>query len=1040
PEDLAECRTLGEIVSYMNSKLPAAGAHVQQAAAGAPIQQAAAGAMTNQQPTVQTQTSTTPANSLSSSQVQQTMLSVVADKTGYPTEMLALEMDMEADLGIDSIKRVEILGTVQDELPGLPDLNPEDLAECRTLGEIVAYMNSKQPAAGAHGQLPAAGSHVQQAAAGAMAETTGKQEESAAVTQVQAISAEPLVELPPHSEVALKKLEAAKPDAEGFAANATLVIQDDGHNAGVLAEKLSNKGLNVVVVRLPQGMPQSPLSSAVSSVQPKGLSEADIQETMAEILAEHGAITGFVHLQPMADSEATPALSLTETGFNHLSSAFLWAKHLHGQLSQQTGRRCFFSVSRIDGGFGYLSPELLAKSELNQAALSGLTKTLSHEWPEVFCRALDLAPTMSAALLGDAIVAELFDAQTQLSEVGISVDTDGQLSRHALQPGQAAIHTQAANLDSTDKILVTGGAKGVTFECALALAKRCQSHFILAGRSQHLSAAERPSWAQGKSVDQLKQAAIAHIMASGDKPTPKQIDALIWPIKSSLEIDAALKAFEAVGASAEYLAMDVTNSESITHALGIITQISPITGLIHGAGVLADKHIQDKQLDELARVYGTKVRGLQALLSVLDMTQLKLVALFSSAAGFYGNTGQSDYAMANEILNKAALQLTQLNEQTKVMSFNWGPWDGGMVNPALKKMFVDRGVYVIPLQAGAELFATKLLSPSGAQLLVGSDMQGNTAKADEASSVKKPDADEVHVAQHPLPPVTLTRQLTPATMAFVSDHVIGGNPVLPTVCAIQWMREAARAHIGAPVKVRSYKLLKGIIFDTEAPQTLVLTLTPEYTGDSLTAIQASISSEGRPQYQASLCLMDSEDSSAPIEAFEGQYNGEAVTDASTLYSDGTLFHGPRLQGLDKVLRFDEQGLIASVSLPQVREADCGEFIPSLSSAGCQPFAEDLLLQAMLVWARLSYGAASLPSAIDEFISVQPMHGGETGYIELNVVKSNRRSLTADVALYHQDGRLSALMKGARITISSTLNAAFVPHGARGETANEEATQ
>ncbi len=85
-------------------------------------------------------------------------------------------------------------------------------------------------------------------------------------------------------------------------------------------------------------------------------------------------------------------------------------------------------------------------------------------------------------------------------------------------------------------------------------------------------------------------------------------------------------------------------------------------------------------------------------------------------------------------------------------------------------------------------------------------------------------------------------------------------------------------------------------------------------------------------------------------------------------------------------------------------------------------------------------AQSMPSAIDEFISVQPMHGGETGYIELNVVKSNRRSLTADVALYHQDGRLSALMKGARITISSTLNAAFVPHGARGETANEEATQ
>ncbi|WP_410965976.1 phosphopantetheine-binding protein, partial [Salmonella sp. SAL4438] len=74
-----------------------------------------------------------------------TMMAVVADKTGYPVEMLELSMDMEADLGIDSIKRVEILGTVQDQLPNLPELSPEDLAECRTLGEIVALFIQAAP-------------------------------------------------------------------------------------------------------------------------------------------------------------------------------------------------------------------------------------------------------------------------------------------------------------------------------------------------------------------------------------------------------------------------------------------------------------------------------------------------------------------------------------------------------------------------------------------------------------------------------------------------------------------------------------------------------------------------------------------------------------------------------------------------------------------------------------------------------------------------------------------------------------------------------
>ncbi|WP_281212231.1 type I polyketide synthase [Shewanella insulae] len=1024
PEDLAECRTLGEIVSYMNSKLPAAGA-TQQPAAGAiatEAQSAAAG--------------------LSSELVQQTMLAVVADKTGYPTEMLSLEMDMEADLGIDSIKRVEILGTVQDELPNLPALNPEDLAECRTLGEIVAYMNSK---------LSAAGAPVQQAAAGALAETTGNQEESATVTQVQAISAEPLVELPPHSEVALKKLEAAKPDAEGFAANATLVIQDDGHNAGVLAEKLSNKGLKVVVVRLPEGQPQSPLSSAIATWQPEGLAEQDVVQAINEITANHGAIAGFIHLQPQQEVNAVSGLQLTEAGFNHLSSAFLWAKHLQAPLSAQSGRRCFVTVSRIDGGFGYLDVKQLAKSELNQAALSGLTKTLSHEWPGIFCRALDLAPNMSAAQLGDALLAELQDSDTAMNEVGISLDADGELCRHRLQPGEAAIKTAESQLDSSDKILVTGGAKGVTFECALALAKRCQSHFILAGRSEHISAKDLPDWAQGKAIDELKQAAIAHLLASGDKPTPKQVDALIWPVKSSLEIQTALNAFEAVGASAEYLAMDVSKAEAIEQALGAINQLTPITGLIHGAGVLADKHIQDKTLDELARVYGTKVAGLKALLSVIDPAQLKLVALFSSAAGFYGNTGQSDYAMANEILNKAALQLTQLNLQTKVMSFNWGPWDGGMVNPALKKMFVERGVYVIPLLAGAELFATQLLGHSGVQLLIGSDMQGNSqsnpssqndqgkTQTDEASSVKKPDADEVHAAQHPLQPVTLTRHIDPTAVAFIDDHRIGGNPVLPTVCAIQWMREAARAHFGAPVQVQDYKLLKGIIFDTSEVKALTLELTPVVSNDLSQGLKALISCDGRPQYQAllipkpeqasdGLAFSELAASKLAFDSAAQEKESQQSIPATRLYGDGTLFHGPRLQGLSQVRHWDEHGLVADTCLPQVAQGDCGEFAPNIEPAGSQPFAEDLLLQAMLVWVRLSYGAASLPSSIAGFHSLHPMQPGERGTIKLKVVKASNRSLVADVALYHEDGRLSALMTGAKVTISKSLNAAFQPHG------------
>ena len=73
----------------------------------------------------------------------QSLLTTVGDKTGYPPEMLELDMDMEADLGIDSIKRVEILSALQDQHPELPEIDAEALTELRTLGQIIDFMQER---------------------------------------------------------------------------------------------------------------------------------------------------------------------------------------------------------------------------------------------------------------------------------------------------------------------------------------------------------------------------------------------------------------------------------------------------------------------------------------------------------------------------------------------------------------------------------------------------------------------------------------------------------------------------------------------------------------------------------------------------------------------------------------------------------------------------------------------------------------------------------------------------------------------------------
>ncbi|MGC6494553.1 MAG: beta-ketoacyl synthase N-terminal-like domain-containing protein [Myxococcota bacterium] len=117
---MTSLRTLQEIVDYMT---PEGGF-----AASAPVAAAAPAAM--------------PAGI----DVQGVMLAVVAEKTGYPQDMLSLEMDLEADLGIDSIKRVEILSAVREREPKLPDVDAAGMTTLRTLQEIVDYMGDGLPA------------------------------------------------------------------------------------------------------------------------------------------------------------------------------------------------------------------------------------------------------------------------------------------------------------------------------------------------------------------------------------------------------------------------------------------------------------------------------------------------------------------------------------------------------------------------------------------------------------------------------------------------------------------------------------------------------------------------------------------------------------------------------------------------------------------------------------------------------------------------------------------------------------------------------
>lgn len=84
-------------------------------------------------------TETDPFNDLNLEQVQQTLLRLVSDKTGYPIDMLELSTNLEADLGVDSIKRLEILGAFNSETGLLNQQDMNQVSALKTLEEIADF-------------------------------------------------------------------------------------------------------------------------------------------------------------------------------------------------------------------------------------------------------------------------------------------------------------------------------------------------------------------------------------------------------------------------------------------------------------------------------------------------------------------------------------------------------------------------------------------------------------------------------------------------------------------------------------------------------------------------------------------------------------------------------------------------------------------------------------------------------------------------------------------------------------------------------------
>src|SRR5690606_13889041 len=78
------------------------------------------------------------------SAVHEAVIRIVAEQTGYPADMLDLDLDLEADLGIDTVKQAEMFAAIR---AGFDIERDENLAlrDYPTLGRAIEFVYEKRP-------------------------------------------------------------------------------------------------------------------------------------------------------------------------------------------------------------------------------------------------------------------------------------------------------------------------------------------------------------------------------------------------------------------------------------------------------------------------------------------------------------------------------------------------------------------------------------------------------------------------------------------------------------------------------------------------------------------------------------------------------------------------------------------------------------------------------------------------------------------------------------------------------------------------------
>ncbi len=924
---------------------------------------------------------------VSPEEIKSALLAAVSEKTGYPPEVLDLDLDLEADLGIDTVKQAELFASIRSryDIPRREDLR---LSDYNTLAKVIGFVQESLQAKMA--AAPAAMAPAVEAAAEA------ESAPGAVVRRVPRPVLRPRLDLCLPTSVSL---------AEG---SRILVVEGTGKNGESLVRKLRTR--NIQVLRL----------GAATSRE-------EITVTLSTWLAE-GPIHGVYFLPALDVEPKLTGMNLQEwqAGLDQrLYSLFTIMKTLPEDVF-------LVCATRTGGLHGYSAEGAIAPFG---GAVGGFAKAVARERTGAFVKVVDFERDATAAAIATRLVDEtLYDPGSL--EVGWE-----QGLRYGIalveQPRPVEVNFE---LKPGSVFLISGGASAIIRPIVADLVSATRGTFYLLDRAPVPNAGDPDLTRLETDREGLKADLIARFGRSGKKATPVQIEQELLSLERSATILNTLKTIEQAGGRAHYLTCDVTDPVGIGEAVRKVLETEKALDVfIHAAGLERSRKLASKPFDEFHLVVSVKADGFFNLFKALESAGKlpRAMVFFCSIAGRFGNSGQTDYSAANDLLCRVASAMRDQHPEIKTLALDWSAWAGvGMASrgniPELMKL---AGIDMVEAVQAAPLVRSELTAGSGEVVLAGSlgilmdalakDGGADLIRADEALRAGKPIHTMLsHVAGYDLNRgLVLEAELDPATQPFLRDHAMDGVPILPGVMGIEGFSVAAK-HISTVLasskgaldvsRLEDIQFLTPFKFYRNEPRRvtwivlavreaagLVVHVTLESTRTLKTQkVEHLQHFTGKVYLKPHSAGLEEARTDAPI------WNGAFTVKKEDIYK--LFFHGPAFQVLDGVQRSGD-GVLGKLnkSLPSIT----GEPHDLLST----PTLVELCFQTAGIWEISRTGSLALPRSVRSLTLYRRDVDGAAVYAEVKPLKATDGSLSFNARVVDAEGRLYLELKDYRTT-------------------------